>query len=337
MPQKLILDVDTGVDDAFALALALRCPLAEVVSVCSVFGTASMEKTTRNTLMALRVLGMEDRFRVGRGADRPMSIDPVYFPEMHGQDGLGNASSKYPEPRPQHGSPQADNTIIEAIKAHRNQCVLVCLGPLTNVARAIKRHAEVMKTVQRIVIRGGALRVPGNLTAVAEFNFASDPLAAKTVLKSGLPITLIPLDVSQRVTFSRQEIEEARDRDGSSTNKFLADASDMTSAYNLNMYGFHGMFAGDALAVAAALQPSLVRTFPIHVDVEAQGEYAYGMSVAEFRKKRARGVANCEAALEVDVDAARSFVRRHLWGLPPAAAPAPPLAGESQVAAPKPA
>lgn len=314
---KLILDVDTGVDDALALAVALRCPQAEVVAITSVFGVASLEKTTRNTLLALTMLGRDDDFRVGRGADRPMSIDPLYAVDVHGQDGLGNASGRYPEPRPQHGSPQADNVIVETLRAHpKGDITIVCCGPLTNVARALKRHPEAAKGVKRLIVRGGALRVPGNCTAVAEFNFASDPHAAKLVLKSGLPITLLPLDVTQRVTVTRQEFEDARNQDPSPYHKFLCDISDAPMAYNLNIYGHHGLFAGDALAVAVALQPDLVKTFPIHVDVESTGEFTSGMSVAEFRKKRARGVVNCDAALEVDADRARAFLRPLLW--PPA-------------------
>lgn len=313
MAMKLILDVDTGVDDALALAAALRCPQAEVVAITSVFGTVSMEKTTRNTLMTLAALGKEEDYRVGRGADRPMSIDALYCPEIMGADGLGNASGKYPEPRPQHGSPQADNTMIEVLKEHKGECTIVCMGPLTNISRAIKRHAEAAKSIKRLVIRGGALRVPGNCTPVAEFNFASDPHAAKLVLKSGLPITLVPLDVTQKVTFTRQEFEDARAQDPSTLNKFLVDISDAPCAYHLNMYGHHGLFASDALAVAVALQPDLVKTFPIHVDVESTGEHTSGMSVAEFRKKRARGPTNCDAAIEVDVEKAKAFLKPLIW------------------------
>ncbi len=314
MATKLILDVDTGVDDAIGLIAALRCPQVEVVGITSIFGVASMEKTTRNTLLTLAVLGEDDRFKVGRGADRAMKADPIHAPETHGTDGLGNATGKYPEPRPQHGSPQADNTLIELLKAHRGECTIVCCGPLTNVARALKRHPEVAKTIRRLVIRGGALRVPGNCSTVAEFNFASDPLAAHHVMKSGLPITLVPLDVTQRVTWTRPEIEEARARDASPVNKFIADITDLPCAYHLAMYSHHGIPAHDALAVAVAVDPGLVRTFPVHVDVESAGEFTAGMTVAEFRKKRVRGAPNCDAAMEVDVEKAQAFLRPLIWG-----------------------
>ena len=198
---RILLDVDTGVDDALALAFAVRDPRIELVAVTTVAGNVGVELTTRNTLRVLDWLGASD-VPVARGAERPLagvSRDAAYW---HGDDGLGGA--QLPESR-RDALPDGVGYLIDRVLRQPGELTLVCTGPLTNLALAAQRQPAIVGAVKDVVVMGGAVQVPGNVTPVAEFNIHADPEAAAIVF--GLPwqATLVGLDVTSRVRLTSSD------------------------------------------------------------------------------------------------------------------------------------
>ena len=198
---RAILDVDTGVDDALAIALALRHPRLQLEAVVTVVGNVSLDLTTRNTLRVLDWLGATD-VPVARGADRPFAGPVREASHWHGADGLGGASL-----------PDSTRTVIDdgvgylidRLSAEPGELTLICTAPLTNVALAIRRRPEVVNAVREVVMMAGAARPPANVTPVAEFNVYADPEAAAIVFQQPWRLTMVGLDVTNQVLFSRSE------------------------------------------------------------------------------------------------------------------------------------
>lgn len=196
------------------------------------------------------------------------------------------------------------------IRRFPGELTLVATGPLTNVAMAIQQDREAMRSVHGITVMGGAIRVPGNVGPTTEFNFAVDPEAAAIVLGAGLPISLVPLDVTEQVVLSREAVEEGRGI--GKLQAFIRDMTAATMAFHREHEGFDGMFLHDPLAVGVVADPSLVRAQPMAVAVERRGELTSGMAVADLRR---RSRATPTASVCVEVEAARflhNFTQRVL-------------------------
>jgi len=308
MRRRVILDVDTGVDDALAIMLAVRSPELEVLGITTVSGNVPVAQCTANTLLTLEVLEAPN-VPVVSGAAVPLAKEAFTAAEVHGTDGLGNVTARYPTPL-RRATPGAVEFLLEMIRRFPEELTLVATGPLTNVAMAIQRDREAMRGVHGITVMGGAIRVPGNVGPTTEFNFAVDPEAAATVLGAGLPIRLVPLDVTERVILSRAAVESAKGI--GKLQAFIRDMTAATMAFHREHEGFDGMFLHDPLAVGVVADPSLVRVQSMAVAVERRGELTSGMAVADLRR---RSRATPTASVCVEVEAARflhSFTQRVL-------------------------
>ncbi len=299
--RRVLLDVDTGVDDALALMLAIRSPELEVLGITTVSGNVSVARSTANTLLVLEMLAAST-IPVLAGAAAPLARALFTAAEVHGSDGLGDVTHRYPAPSRQ-ATRGAAEFLLQMIHRHPGELTLIATGPLTNVATAIQRDAGAMRRLQGLTVMGGAIRVPGNVGPTTEFNFAVDPEAAAIVLGAGLPLTLVPLDVTEQVILSRKMVDEAGSAE--TLQGFIREMTAATMAFHRDHEGFDGMFLHDPLAVGVVVDPSLVRGQPMAVAIERRGELTAGMAVADLRR---RSQAAPTATVCVEVEAAR-FLR----------------------------
>ena len=205
----IILDVDTGIDDAMAIALATRSDTCELVAVTTVAGNTTIDNATRNSLDVLDMLGRSD-VPVHRGASRPLVRPLQQAAHVHGNNGIGGAV--LPESTRDVGADRGPAAMIRLVKERPGEITLVCVGPLTNLAIALNVEPRFPEYLRRLVIMGGAYFVPGNVTPAAEFNFYCDPEAADQVLRTPFPdLIAIGLDVSHQVALPRSLWEAVRD------------------------------------------------------------------------------------------------------------------------------
>ena len=288
-PRPVVVDTDPGIDDALAIVLALRSPELRVELVTTVAGNTGLRAATDNARRMLALLDLAEPPRLARGAARPLRGRLNTAPEVHGDDGLvglsrmrdGAGRLLFPASRgPVPVGKSAEDAIVAAAREHGDKLTIVALGPLTNLARALDADATAMRTIGRLIVMGGAIESPGNVTAAAEFNFHVDPEAADRVLASGMPITLVGLDVTRQVRLRWSVVRDALR--GNQTP--LANAiRHMTRPLDSND---DGLFLHDPLAMAIAIDSTLVRTRPLPVRVETKGVHTRGMSIADRRPAR---------------------------------------------------
>jgi inosine-uridine nucleoside N-ribohydrolase len=292
---KIVIDCDPGHDDAIAILLALASPEVELVGVTTVAGNQTLDKTTRNALVTLEVGGRGD-IPVAAGADAPLSRELRTAAHVHGESGLDGP--ELAEPRAQPVAEHAVDFLAEVIDGGT---VLVPTAPLTNLALLLERHPEVRGRIEHIVWMGGAIG-EGNVTPAAEFNAFVDPEAAAVVFASGIPITMIGLDVTHQALFTRAHAE--RLREAGRAGRFVAELSDFFQRFHERSYGFEGSPIHDAMAVAQVIDPTLVTTRRANVAVETSSELCDGRTVVDLRGDTGR-LENADVG--VDVDAERFF------------------------------
>jgi purine nucleosidase len=275
MAKKVMIDCDVGVDDALALILAFHSQELDVKAVTGVNGNVPLEQVFGNIQKVLSLIQPKNKPLIAKGADQPLQGKPVYAHSVHGKDGLGGAKidRKGGEDGWRLFPGRAEELIIEMARQHPDEMTLIATGPLTNLALALQRDREGMKKLKEITIMGGAVRTGGNITPHAEFNVFSDPLAAKIVLESEVPITLVPLDVTHQVSLTSQWMEERVKPISNSFSKFLIEAT----GYRPTTHQFRNkdlVYLHDPLAVGAVIHPTLVRKERLSIHVETQeGEY----------------------------------------------------------------
>jgi inosine-uridine nucleoside N-ribohydrolase len=318
----LVIDTDPGIDDALALVLALASPEASIEAITTVAGNVDADQATANLARILAVANATHVAPIAKGAAAPIARSLVTASHVHGDDGLGNLDEvveadgrpRYPAPEPVLEMRDGPDLILDVARRFGEALVVVALGPLTNLAIALDRDRAALARVGRIVVMGGAIGVPGNVTAAAEFNFYVDPEAAATVLEAGLPIELVPLDVTRRVVLSEAELAPRLAAAPSRLARFVADFT--RHGFEAGTRG-RGLFLHDPLAVGVALDPSVVGFEDLHVVVECEGRHTLGMSLADRRGTAAhrRARPNCRVATTVD---APRFLSRLLDRLCPA-------------------
>ncbi|HXG13181.1 MAG TPA: nucleoside hydrolase, partial [Gemmataceae bacterium] len=240
------------------------------------------------------------------GAALPVEYD-IDGTRLHGPDGLGGTA--LPCAKLHHTHP-SDKLIIDLVHQYPKDVTLVVLGPLTVVARAMDRDPELPHLVHRIICMGGAWHESGNASAVAEFHFYCDPLAARQVLHCGAPLTLIPLDVSRKLVLSPTDLLELP-RPDSPTCRFLRKIVPFGIGATSNLYGIEGFHLKDVAAIAALALPGALSTRPTVVDVETRGELTRGMSVIDTRWTT-RAKPNVDLAIGIDVAAVRKYMEEIL-------------------------
>jgi inosine-uridine nucleoside N-ribohydrolase len=295
---KAILDVDTGIDDALALALAVRHPDVQLEAVVTVAGNVRLELTTRNTLRVLDWLGATD-VPVYVGAERPLKREPRDASDWHGVDGLGGA--ELPDPG-REARPNGVQYLCEAVLAAPGEVTLVCTAPLTNLALALQREPRIVESVREVVLMGGAARRNGNTTPVAEFNIYADPHAAALVFAQPWPITMVGLDVTEQVTLTRAERLTLTAR----TSAEAVLVREVTRR-TFDVLGLPSMALHDPLALAIAIQPDLVTTIHRDVHVETRGEHTLGETVVDWRSKAPAPRLHTRVCTDVDATRAKDF------------------------------
>ena len=297
-PKKIILDVDTGIDDALAIGYAVRSSDVELLGLTTCFGNVFLEKATRNTLYVLELL--EADVPVVPGADRTFSGQDkeTETTAIHGEDGLGNTQPPEMNVQQKALAKHASEFIVEQVTLYPNEVTLIFVGPLTNLALSLKRDPGIVDLVDRVVIMGGAVTVPGNVTPVAEANIYADPEAAQYVFESGLPITLVGLDVTMRTLLSQEEVQQWREKD-TRLSRFFADMTDFyIGAYKKFNPGIKGCALHDPLAVGVVIDPTFVETKPMAIRVDLEGE-ATGRTVPD---ETTGSQPNVDVCLHVEAD-----------------------------------
>ena len=275
--QKVLIDCDVGVDDALALILAFHSPELDVKAVTGVNGNVPLEQVFENIQKVLSLIQPDQKPFVARGAELPLQGKSIYAHSVHGKDGLGGARIDREEGKAwwQYYAGPADELITKMAHQDPGEMTLIATGPLTNVALAIKKDAEGMGKLKEIVIMGGAVRTAGNITPYAEFNVFSDPLAAKVVLESGLPITLVPLDVTHRVSLTSRFMEARVVPIGSSFSRFVIEATEYDSATH-QFRNRELIYLHDPLAVGVVIDPDLVKKENLSLQTETREGNHYG-------------------------------------------------------------
>ena len=278
---RLILDTDPGLDDALALFLALASPEVQLEAITTVSGNVHVDLTTRNALALLELAGRTD-IPVARGCDRPLSRQPVFADYVHGQNGLGGV--ELPTPKLQPLAQHAVDLIIERVMAAPREITLVPVGPLTNIALALRKEPRIADRVREVVIMGGALRVPGNVTPEAEFNIYADPHAAHIVFHAGWPIRLVSLDVTNKTLLQPEQVQ-ALASNGSPVTRLIQQMVDNFLDTFGRPRGLTAFQMHDPLCLSAAFQPEMITWEQAYVDVELAGSLTLGETVAYFAKR----------------------------------------------------
>lgn len=317
-PRSVVIDTDPGIDDALALMLALRAPSLPVELVTTVAGNVHVELASAN---ARRVLALVQPAAVpvlaqgaARGLRRPMPIEG----RVHGADGLGGLSGL----RRRDGAPRYGVSDAPPVRAHAAARIarmaehhgagltIVALGPLTNIARAVEQRPDAMRRVGHIVVMGGAVRVPGNVSAAAEFNIHADPHAARVVFDAGLSLTLVPLDVTRRVRLTPAFLSSVL---GTSRTPAAQAVRHMAAHFLRRAGGAAGMALHDPLAVAVAIDPALVTLTPMTLAVETRGRHTSGMTLVQHEPAaRRRPGVSIRVATAVDAERVLELFAEHV-------------------------
>ena len=323
----MVIDTDPGIDDALAIVLALRSRELRVELMTTVAGNVGLRAATDNARRLLALLEPKDCPRLVEGATRPLRGRLTTATEVHGDDGLAGLSRVrdaggrllFPASLgPLPAREDAADAIVAKAREHGDALTIVALGPLTNLARAIDADASAMRTVGRLIVMGGAIQAPGNVTAASEFNFHVDPEAADRVLTSGMQITLVGLDVTHQVRLRWPVVRDALRDDESSLARAIRHIMRPVDSND------GGLFLNDPLAMAIAVDTTLVRTRALPVRVETKGEHTRGMSIADRRRNRgtprtgaadaADDVPLVDVAFEVDTARVLGLVAERVLG-----------------------
>jgi len=323
----LLLDVDTGIDDSLALLYACGSPEAELVAVTCVAGNVDARQVAENTRAVLELAGRDD-VEVASGRETPLVRALVTTPETHGPKGIGYAV--LPPPRRPLSDRHAADLIIEEARRRPGKVTLVTLGPVTNLAVAVLREPRLPLLLRRWVLMGGSYRSPGNTAPTTEWNATVDPEALKVAIAAfaapavvegraaaGLPALplALGLDVTERAKLLPERVAALAARAGGNATtrpvvRFVEDALRFYMEFHSRYDGFYGAFVHDPLAVAAALDPGLVRAEELTVDVELGGTLTTGETVTDWRRAWGRPP-TLAVAVESDIGAfLERFVER---------------------------
>ncbi len=306
MTRKIIIDCDPGIDDAVALTMALFDPRLNVLAVTATAGTVSAEQATCNVSAIVSTLDPVRYPRIGK-ASPPDAASVTDDRFLNGTHGLGDF---FAGTSPRQHLPNSEKVIAELLRQYPGEITLVCLGPLTNLARLCHRDSGVINLIDKVVISGGAYRAAGNATPVAEFNLHFDPDAASDVFASPTTKSLVPLDVTERVGFGVDLLDNLPAK-YTNTGGFLNRILPFAFRAAHQRLGKEVLPLLDATTIAAVLEPELFEWQEMAGKVEKNGELTRGMSIFDQRLRREWNI-NMEVALKADYEALKEFVLRSL-------------------------
>jgi purine nucleosidase len=298
---KMILDLDTGIDDALALAYVIGIPKIDLIGIVASYGNVMLEDGVRNTSSLLHMLGRSD-IPVYKGAAHALMEKSYSLRDItrfiHGENGIGNINIT--EVNSQNHKKDGVDFIIESVKKYGKDLVIVPTGPLTNLALALRKAPEIKELIGNVVFMGGALTVPGNVSLLAEANIYRDAEAADEVFTSGIPLTMVGLDVTRRTIFTSKDTKDLRNLN---TNKSIAYADMIDyyiSSYKVSEPDLNGCALHDPLAVAVAVMPDLVSTHSMFMRIGTRKE-DYGRTIGDVSKLK-NSNPNMKVSLNVDVE-----------------------------------
>lgn len=265
MPRKIIIDTDPGVDDTMAIFFALLSPELEVIGLTTIFGNVNTDLATVNAVRLMEIAGRPD-IPVAKGADNPLAIPfGGAVPFVHGDDGQGNVL--LPPPQSKAVDQSAAQFIIEQVMAAPGEVTLVPVGPLTNLALALRLEPRIAQHVREVVVMGGNALCPGNATPAAEANIHNDPEAADVVFGAGWPVTMVGLDVTEKVLMTDAQLNSF----GSMNNPLAQHVGKIVPFYRDYFHkvdGINGIFIHDSSAIAYVIDPTLFKTkqWPLRVE-----------------------------------------------------------------------
>ena len=307
--QRILIDTDPGVDDAFAIFLAMRSPELHVEAVTTVCGNVPVTQATQNLLTILEVLDLDEFPLIAQGEAQPLVKPLVVATHVHGGDGLGNVSQLqntdgsplYPQADTAVSSESGVDLILEMAARYPDELTIIALGPLTNIAKAIRRDAEKMQRLQKIVLMGGAFEEYGNVTTTAEFNIFVDPHAAHEVFQFDVPMHIVPLDVTHQVILTGERLHAEIEKRDSPVSNFLKDSTQACMEFYRQHVGFWGFHIHDALPIGMLTRRDYFESVPAHVQVETEGTLTSGMTVADLRHERRHP--NAQVCIKVAAEA----------------------------------
>ena len=304
-PTRIIIDTDPGVDDALAFLLALASPEIKLEALTTTQGNVTLEKATRNALSVLE-LARASHIPVAKGSVVPL-VQPLRASAyVHGESGIGNSNLPEPQARPAPG--HAVDYVIERVLAEPGEISIFPIGPLTNIAMAIRKEPKFAKAVKELVIMGGAILESGNITPLAEFNIYVDPHAAHIVFHSGIPITLIPLDVTHKCLLKLEHVDRLM-KTNSPISLFIKEAIEVYLKFSFEL-GFDGVALHDPLTLATVIAPELLTLKEYYVDVDISGGVSTGKTFADIYNVMKKP-ANMKVAMNVrGVDFIELFLQR---------------------------
>lgn len=303
-PIPIIVDCDPGIDDTIALLTAFVSPELEILGITPVCGNQPLERTVRNALQVCE-LGQRTDIPVYAGCFRPMLREPI-FGQFHGKTGLGN--TVLPEPVKTVEPKSAVDFLIDTLTAaaqEKKRITVCCLGPMTNLAVALRMNPQIAEGIERIVMMGGAYREPGNRTMTAEFNVLADPHAAHVVFSSGIPIVALALDATHQVMLKPEHVAQFSNVSGR-ISQTLAELMAFWDRNDARRYGSRGGPLHDPLVIAYLLAPHLFATERARVFVEHESELCMGQTIADWYGKSGLEP-NADIVTKVDAEGIIAF------------------------------
>ncbi len=300
--ERVIIDTDPGIDDALAILLLAASPEISLEAITVTHGNTTAAKCLANALQLVELAGLTD-VPVALGASNPLVRELGIAEETHGDGGLGYAvlpaSTRAVYPK------HAVDLIIELIHKFPNEITLLCIGPMTNVALAIRRDPSIIPLVKRVVSMAGTIHYPGNATPSSEYNVFCDPHAYDIVVRAGFDLTVIPLDVTYQCLFQKKHIARMTSARPEIVD-FIDDSTRFYMEFHDEYQNIDGCAINDPLAAAFLIRPELVELVDYHMTVELSGKHAKAKTSVDHFK--AMGFApNTKVAMKVKVDAFMDF------------------------------
>ena len=281
MPKKIILDCDPGHDDAVAIMLAVASDEIDLLGITCDGGNATLENTKLNTLKICSLLNRKD-ILIYSGASKPLVYDLVTAEHVHGKSGLDNDGEEIKVDEDHFIQElNAVDYIIKTCKTSEEKIYLCPTGPLTNIALSLKKDPSIKENIKEIVFMGGAALSLGNITPAAEFNIYVDPHAANIVLKSGIPITMMGLDVTHKVNVNKRIIQSIKSNNNKAS-MFFADLMEFYSKFNNELYDTDESPLHDPCVIAYLIDNKLFYGKKVHVEVEENSELTRGDTVTDW-------------------------------------------------------
>ncbi|MFS7990378.1 putative hydrolase [Helianthus anomalus] len=309
--EKIIIDTDPGIDDSMAIMMAFQTPNLEILGLTTIFGNVSTRDATRNALLLCEIAGYPS-VPVAEGSPEPLKGgEPEIQDFIHGSDGLGNLN--LPPPKSKKVEKSASEFLVDKVSEYPGEVSILALGPLTNLALAIKRDSSFVTNVKRIVILGGAFFASGNINPAAEANIYEDPEAADIVFTSGANIDVVGINITTQVKMSDEDLDELKRSNGRHA-RFLWDSCKFYRDWHVKSDGVYGIFLHDPVCFVALVRPDLFTFKKGVVRVETQG-LCVGHTLMDQGLKRWNsenpwtGYKPVSVAWTVNVDKVLSYVK----------------------------